>query len=294
LGPYGTPPALGYKNGEQINKKLDGLKTQLQRGNGVKIDKNGKYTKLPKPTLPSSLINSQNQNIELANFDNIKFTYATISTVYSTGIFDPSIKYIYKYIDLPADEILPPVVTPPEPEEVDDRPERIILGVFGKNGNPIDPLSKIEYWGPDLTGLDLEKKSSIFEKAPWIKGEKWILDKAVDRNGNNLNVVSWNSLDDKVYLWRKNGVERYSKTNPDPDNGGWEMLRYKDKINFTGDNEYLKFKENDFFVQVQPNDISDYRDYYDYLTQKSLDKNNVPAEDRPEILSQVQLLYTDK
>jgi hypothetical protein len=292
LGPYGTPPALGYKNGEQVNKKLDGLKTQLQRGNGVKIDKNGKYTKLPKAVFPTNLVNSQ--NIESTNFDNIKFTYATISTIYSTGIFDPTKDYKYKYIDLPADEVLPPVVTPPEPEEVDDRPERIILGVFGKNGNPIDPLSKIEYWGTDVTGLDLEKKSSIFEKAPWIKGEKWILDKAIDKNGNKLNVVSWNSLDDKVYLWKKNGVERYSKTNPDPDNGGWEMIRYKDKINFTGDNEYLKFKENDFFVQVQPNDIGDYRDYYDYLTQKSLDKNKVPAEDRPEILSQIELLFSDK
>jgi len=62
LGPYGTPPALGYKNGEQINKKLDGLKTQLQRGNGVKIDKNGKYTKLPKAVFPTNLVN--NTNIE--------------------------------------------------------------------------------------------------------------------------------------------------------------------------------------------------------------------------------------
>ena len=291
LGPYGTPPALGYKSGAQVNKELDNLKTQLQRGNGVKIDKKGKYTKLPKAVFPTNL--AANQNIVSTNFDNITFTYVTISTVYSTGIFDPTKDYFYRYIDLPADEILPPVVTPPEPEEVDDRPERIILGIFGKNGNPIDPLSKIEYWETDVTGLDLEKKSSIFEKAPWIKGEKWVLDNAVDRNGNKLNIVSWNSLDDKVYLWRKGSAEVYSKTSPDPD-GGWEMLRYKDKMDFTGDNEYLKFKEDDFFVQVQLNDTVDYRDYYDYLTQKSLDKNKVPAEDRPEILSQVELLYTDK
>jgi hypothetical protein len=81
---------------------------------------------------PTNLVNSQ--NIVSTNFDNIKFTYVTVSTIYSTGIFDPTKDYFYKYIDLPADEILPPVVTPPEPEEVDDRPERIILGVFGKNG----------------------------------------------------------------------------------------------------------------------------------------------------------------
>jgi hypothetical protein len=75
-----------------------------------------------------------------------KFDYFTLSTVYSTGIFNKEIKYLYQYIDLPADIeptadplIIPKVIT-------ESTPTNIILGVFDSQGTPVDPTSNKLKW----------------------------------------------------------------------------------------------------------------------------------------------------
>ena len=281
LGPYGTPPALGYKNSEEVLKKLDSLSTQLQKGDGFKIDKSGKYTKVPK-----KFLNENNKPIE--SFDNIIFTYATISTIYSTGIFDPNVNYTYKYVDIDSDQELPEFITPPEEPEIDYTPDRIVLGIFNKNGTAIDPNSKVQYWGVNYSGLELEKKDSIFEKAPWIKSEKWIFDKSIDYR----NTINWQTLDSPIYSWKKNGQVVKQKNSP---GDGWDKIKYKDVINFDKEeNQYLKYLEDDFFVEFETSSINEYREYYLYLTEQSFEKNKVPAEDRPEILQQVEKLFSEK
>jgi len=281
LGPYGTPPALGYKNSEEVFKKLNNLSTLLQKGDGFKIDKNGKYTKVKK-----EFLNENNKLVE--SFDNKIFTYVTISTIYSTGIFEPTENYIYKYIDIDSDQELPEFKTPTESTEIDYSPDRIVLGIFNKNGTAIDPNSKVQYWGINYNGTELEKKESIFEKAPWIKNEKWIFDKSIDYR----NTINWQTLDSPIYSWKKNGKILKQKDSP---GDGWDKIKYKDVINFDKEeNQYLKYLEDDFFVEFETSSINEYREYYLFLTKQSFDKNNVSAEDRVEILQQVEKLFSEK
>jgi len=281
LGPYGTPPALGYKNSEEILKKLDKVSTLLQKGDGFKIDKNGKYTKVPKKF-------TNENNVKIESFDNSIFTYVTVSTIYSTGIFKPTENYFYKYIDIEADQELPEFITPPEDLDIDNSPDKIILGIFNKNGTPIDPNSKLQYWGITQDGLDLEKKDSIFEKAPWIKSEKWVFDKSIDYK----NSITWQTIDSPIYSWKKNGRVLKQENSP---GDGWDKIKYKDVINFDKEeNQYLKYLEDDFFVEFKKSSINEYRSYYLYLTEQAFDKNKVPAEDRYEILQQIEKLFSDK
>lgn len=281
LGPYGTPPALGYKNSEEVLKKLDNLSTLLQKGDGFKIDKNGKYTKVKK-----EFLNENNNSVE--SFDNKNFTYVTISTIYSTGIFKPNENYIYKYVDIDSDQELPEFKTPTEGTEIDYAPDRIVLGIFNKNGTAIDPNSKVQYWGMNYDGTELEKKDSIFEKAPWIKSEKWIFDKSIDYR----NTINWQTIDSPIYSWKKNGQILKQKDSP---GDGWDKIKYKDVINFDKEeNQYLKYLEDDFFVEFETSSINEYREYYLFLTKQSLDRNNVSAEDRVEILQQVEKLFSEK
>ena len=144
--------AAGYslKNGKEINTKLDKVKTLLQKGDGVEIDRSGKYTKKPKkPTgsgATSSTSTGENSDYNLGDssgnngLGNLQFSYITISTIYSTGTFIPEENYVYRYINLPADEELPEVITPEEAPEKDIKPDRIIFGIYNKNGTPINPM----------------------------------------------------------------------------------------------------------------------------------------------------------
>jgi hypothetical protein len=289
FGPYGTPQALGYKSGQEVQQKIDKLKTQLQKGAGVKIDKNGKFTRVPKQFNNE---NTDSQSFETdKSLNNIQFTYVTISTIYSTGVFDEKADYLYKYIDIEADEPLPEVVTPPEPPEPDLRPERIIFGIFKNDGTPMDPSEKIKYWAPTTDGLDLEIKDSIFERAPWIKREKWIFNKSIDYP----NMINWKMLDTEMFIWRKNGVIKKQLDNPDPDNGGWERLKYKDVIDFgKEENQYLKYKEDDYITEFTQGTIMSYRNYYNFLIEKAMNKFKVPPEDRPEVMVQVEKIFSEK
>ncbi len=289
FGPYGTPQALGYKSGQQINENLDKVKTQLQKGAGVKIDKNGKYTKVAKQFNNE---NTESQESETdSSLTNKQFTYVTISTVYSTGLFDEKTEYIYKYIDIEPDQELPNVITPPDPPEPDLRPERIIFGIFKEDGSPMDPTEKIKYWAPTSDGLNLQIQDSIFERAPWIKGEKWIFSKSIDFP----NMISWKMLGPEFYLWRKGGEIKRQLANPDPDNGGWERLKYRDILDFNNEEfQYLKYKEDDYVTEFTPATISSYRNYYDFLIDKGMKKYKVPPEDRPEVMTQVEKIFSEK
>ncbi len=298
LGPYGTPPALGYKNGKEINTKLDKVKTLLQKGDGVEIDRSGKYTKKPKkPTgsgATSSSSTGENSDYNLGDssggngLGNLQFSYITISTIYSTGAFIPEENYVYRYINLPADEELPEVVTPEEAPEKDIKPDRIIFGIYNKNGTAINPMSKIKYWGPNQLGTDLEIQDTIFEAAPWIINEKWIFGKSIDYKDS----LSWQTLEIENYKWKKGSSIKTQKDSPGDD---WQKLKYKDVINFNNEKyQYLKYKEDDYIVEFGTPTIGDYRRYYDYLVEKELVKRNVGPEDRADVLSQVEKLFSDE
>ena len=288
LTPYGTPQALGYKNGEDLQGKLDKFITETKRGDGVSIDKNGNYTKVVDPRKLQSSTNNQQQT---GSSPLPEFVFATISTIYSTGIFNPEINYRYQYIDLPDDlepeEEKTPLVDEDE-ERNKDLPDRIILGIFDKNGIPFNPTDKIKYWGPTPDGLDLEIQDSIFEKAPWIKNEKWLFDKAIDYPGLNR----WKSPTTNIYLWRKSGQQIESANSP---GDGWSLLRYRDVIDFNREeNKVQEFKKDDPIIVAQQTDVTDYRTYYDYITDQQLDAQKVEPEERVEIKKSVEEFLSQK
>jgi hypothetical protein len=288
LGPHGTPQALGYKGGDEVIKKLDKLNTELQRGDNVKIAKDGKYTKVPKPFNNENTTAVQSDN----NLSNLTFTFVTISTVYSTGVFDIGTEYLYKYYDIESDQDLAEIVTPPPPPEPDPAPNRVIFGIYRADGTPMNPTEKIKYWAPTSDGLDLQVSESIFEVAPWIKNEKWILDKAIDYPG----LYSWRSLEIELYKWKRGSEIKTQLLNPNTDaSPSWQKLKYRDVIDFNTEKyQDLKFKENEYITEFTQATIDDYRRYYDYIVEKNLIKFEVPPEDRPDVISQVEKLFSDE
>ena len=292
LTPYGTPQALGYQNGKELQGRLDKMSTEMSRGDGVSIDKTGKYTKIPNPKTLNQTSGDASGNTNGSNFPD--FVYATISTIYSTGRFIPEVDYKYQYIDLPndlePDEVATPVVDEEELRN-QDLPDRIILGIYNKDGIPIEPNAKIKYWGLSPNGLDLEIQDSIFEKAPWIKNEKWIFGKAIDYP----NVNTWKTPTTNIYIWQKWLRSDYQGATPPDDEGGWTLKRYKDVIDFNNEeNQVLKFKENDPIIVAQQTDINDYREYYNYITEQQLEAQKIPADERPEIKRDVEGYLSEK
>ena len=288
LTPYGTPQALGYKNNQDLQQKLDKFITETKRGDGVSIDKNGKYTKVIDPRKLQSSTNNQQQT---GSSPLPEFVFATISTIYSTGIFNPEINYRYQYIDLPDDlepeEEKTPLVDEDE-ERNKDLPDRIILGIFDKNGIPFNPTDKIKYWGITSDFQGLEIKDSIFEKAPWIKNEKWLFDKAIDYPGIN----SWKSPTTNIYVWKKWGQTVESADSP---GDGWQLLRYRDVIDFNREeNKVQEFKKDEPIIVAQQTDVTDYRRYYDYITDQQLDAQKVEPEERVEIKKSVEAFLSQK
>ena len=70
------------------------------------------------------------------------YGYEIIDTQYSTGTFDPAVNYTYEYIDIP----YIPVKEPPLTEggsyiddEIWEKPDHIIFGIYNWLGKPIDP-----------------------------------------------------------------------------------------------------------------------------------------------------------
>ena len=94
-GNNGRPKAMGYKSGQDIKTSLGKLKSLSGQGKGVSIDKNGKAITSPKRTDPTAIVNQPDSGSDVPNTN-----YKIVSTVYSTGEFDPSLKYKYIYKDI--------------------------------------------------------------------------------------------------------------------------------------------------------------------------------------------------
>ena len=280
LTKYGTPTALGFKAPDDVQSRLDSVKTITQKGLDIKINKGGKFDSPLRPKAKGPTFSSIGGEYA--------YDYVTVSTVYSTGQFDENVKYNYTYIDLPADPELPPVVTATA-SEINKKPERIIFGIYDSSGTPINPKDKLQYY--DLDGNNnLIKVDSIFEKASWIyQTKKWIFNASV----KNPNMYNWEILDQEDYLWKgKFGDVKMQHESPGE---GYERLKYKDVIDFNNpENQSQKYKENDFVTSfTQSGVVNDYKNYYESLTENGLNKAQIEADERPGIKREIQKLYDD-
>ncbi len=266
FGIYGSPVSIGYNNGDEIKSKLNSFKTISKKGGSIEIDEDGK------PTFISPIKTNTNGN----------YGYATVSTIFSTGQFDPNVDYLYKYIDI--DEDIEPSPDPIINDGIDDdnRPDRIIIGIFDVDGNLINPKDKIKYWDVDASG-NLIKSESIFEKASWIyQTDKWIFDKSV-------NQFSWKILQSELFHWRKWGDTIIQFNSP---GDGWEKIKYKDVINFDSEeNRIYKFKENDYITTFSEDTINEYINYYDDSANLEISKSDLSINDENELINQLKEVY---
>lgn len=185
-----------------------------------------------------------------------------ISTIYSTGTFDPNIEYQYFYKDLPSDE----VKTNSKKSELNlnaekdpyhkYKPKKLILGIYNSKGEPLNPTQFVNTIG--LSGTNIIDVPTPFKKADWVlRSPKWYLP---------TGVYQWPSYGSPTFVWEKGIQKRESKTNPNADSDpAWKIKRYEE-----GDEDIISKTDaipgNPVIVSFDLNEQVEYVDIFtDYV-----------------------------
>lgn len=242
----GRPTAIGYKGGQDLKPSLGKLQSLSKKGKEVKIDINGNPTTTP-PRSNSSTDPTPNQP-ESNSSDAPSGQYRIISTVYSTGQFDPNVKYNYIYKDIKD-----------EPTELSDKsdlnledddpykklkPKRVIFGIFNSQGEIINPMTKLKTL--DGQGNEID---TPFHVADWItRSPKWYFPNNINNQSSQYN---WPRFGSPFYYWERYGGSevRRDQGKPDPGNGpDFTRKTYDDGfrkgeyiVDFTGTSERSEF-----------------------------------------------------
>ena len=210
------PKAIGYKGAAETKQKL-------QKLNSIQASTKPKETK-PQNAASSNPndvgLDIKNQNTNTSGFPSQY--WKVLSTVYSTGEFEPNIDYKYTYINLPADEPLPEV----DPVEIGDtdpfdpyKPKTMIFGIYNSKGEVLDPNEYLKTIG--LKGNDRTEEITPFKRAEWIlRSKKWKLPQGM---------IEWPNFGTPNYVWKQQtlfgGVStRVSKKSP---GSNYSIKRYK-------------------------------------------------------------------
>jgi hypothetical protein len=257
------PKAIGFK-GNDSKEKIKELK-KLTSG-GVSSDDEGNVKK-------SDIIDN---NITESNIGNLNTDrYEILSTVFSTGKFDPNVNYKYIYIDLPPEVNKKPQLEE-EQEDVDEldkyKPETLILGVYKEDGTPLNPNEKLKV-KVIRNGLE-EEVSTPFKKASWVtQSDKWKLGE---------NASEWPSFNDPYYVWKKGVLQKTSNSKPD----GYDLKKYK-----KGDKNILTKEDaiegNPVISKFDKSDTSEYLKYYKDVLGFELGKSGLPKDEQISIKSKI-------
>jgi hypothetical protein len=278
--PGGRPKAMGYKNGEELKATLAKLQALAKKGTNVKIDKNGNATREMNPFDKSGATASisgpgpNNTDSGSGSSDNWKI----ISTVYSTGAFDPKIDYQYIYIDLPPEN--------KEPEEESDlnlenddpfdkfKPKNIILGIFRKDGTPLNPNQPLKSINVDGNG-NIIQENSIYKSADWIlQSPKWRF---------TGGAYQWPAFGLPTYTWERYlGAEKQnSKTQPSNSNPApaWQLKKYKE-----GDKNILNGEDaivgDPVIAGFDTPEINEYRSFFTDLVKFKMSQADLEQADK--------------
>lgn len=217
--------AIGYQGGADFKKAIAELEKISKTGSELTIDKDGNPTRKKKPKSKATSTQSAPTESQDSEFGQ---KWQTISTVYSTGEFDPTVDYEYTYVILPSDDEAPNDLGPTPADEVTDqddpyknyKPKRMIFGLFKHDGTPLDPREKLKTVA--LDGISVYKADTPFATADWVyKSPKWKF------QGNEY---IWPSMSDgkgqPIYVWEGPfGITRRSKTSP---GDRYSIRKYKD------------------------------------------------------------------
>jgi hypothetical protein len=284
--------AIGYQGGKDIKEALAALDKMTKIGGKLDVNKDGTFnrnvtTPTTTPDEVSDLSISQNDNLKSTGKD-----YKIIDIKYSTGDYDPSVDYLYTYINLPADDNINNIQPTPETDESDPydkyKPKRIILGIFNSKGVPLDPNSKLKTIG--FSG-DVETN---FKKADWItKSPKWVFPKST-----SPNAIVWPSFGTPIYTWERfGGVDQVdSKTQPSSKDPApsYKLKKYKkgDKNKLSG---FDAIEGDPVISGFDTSEINTYSTYFSEYTKTNmnLSKDLTDAEKKEYsdmIIKQVNVL----
>ena len=217
----GRPKALGFGGGADIKSGIGKINSLNKKMEAKKLKRYGGGTASISPTASNSN-RFGTDNPELSN----KYEYQVLSTIYSTGKFDPYVDYNFTYIDIDDDDLgqldddfdgLDFEDTDPNKDKT---PKSIIFGFYDSKGNQIEPTSNIQSYIKDSNGnitfgqaIDVDAAAGIqgIQKADWIERQR--------------NVRWFDSFGTRgpIYKWKNYGD---SATNPSNTNTTYEQLFY--------------------------------------------------------------------
>lgn len=253
--------AIGYKGGEEIKKIMAQLEKVSTAGGKTKVNSDGTVTR-DKSSQSRRNADAKYGTSDLSSKDltGTGKEWKIISTVYSTGKFDPNVEYSYTYNLLPPDdEGTTPTPEAPEEDNPFDKhkPKKIILGIFDSDGSPLDPNQTLKTIG--ISGNELTKVDTQVKAADWIlRSPKWKFAE---------NEYKWPSMGgasgEPVYLWTNaTGATSEGKKSPGK---GWSLKKYK-----KGDKNLINkvdATEGDpIIVRFEASDAKEYSNYFTEYT----------------------------
>lgn len=269
-GASNRPKAMGYKNGEEVKAALAKLQALSKNGTSVKVDKDGNVTREKNPSDKSGATASVSGP---GTSDNWKI----ISTVYSTGAFNPKIDYQYIYIDLPPENKQPEEKSDLNLENDDPfdpfKPKNIILGIFRKDGTPLNPNQPLKSINVNGNG-DIIKEDSIYKSADWIlQSPKWKFPSGV---------YQWPAFGLPTYVWeRPLSQDRNSKTQPSNNSPApaWSLKKYKE-----GDKNILNKEDaiigDPVIAGFDTPEINEYQSYFTDLVKFKMSQADLEQADK--------------
>ena len=283
------PKAIGYQGAAETAdklQKLDSIQASTKKKDTSKI---GGTSSNPNDVT----LNITNQSTNTSGFANQH--WQVLSTVYSTGVFEPNIDYTYTYIDLPADPTLPDV---PKPDLKDKdpydnyRPKSLIFGIYNSKGEVVDPNEYLKTIG--LKGNDKTEETTPFKRADWVlRSPKWKFPEGT---------IEWPSFGTPNYVWEATTFfgghsTTVSKKSPGSD---YSIKRYNagDKDILTGNPAIPNDPVIQSFDAVESethkkyyNDLIDIGLNGTELTKEEKVKTNSDINTRLDIKPQIELTY---
>ena len=275
-GGSGRTKAIGFQNGKEFKQALNNLEKLGKSGTEVEIDRDGNVTRKKRPTKPA-----KTDQPKLGDLTDMKKKWKVESTVYSTGIFDPGVDYLYSYVYLPDDEIpeeepFVPTEEPPINPYDKYKPEKIILGLFRHNGIPMNPKEKLKTVTTD--GIFASEQETPFNVADWVyKSPKWMF-----RGEDYVWPSFGGATGEPVYLWvNKIGITKESKTSP---GDGWKIKKYKEGDKNLINKDIDAIPGDPYIVKFDKGDINEYANYFsDFINAKTKTNKDLSTIDKLEI-----------
>ena len=275
-GATGRTKAIGFQKGKEFKQALNNLEKLSKSGTEVEIDRDGNVNRKKRPTKPA-----KTDQPKLSDLTDMTKKWNVESTVYSTGIFDPAVDYLYSYVYLPEDETLEeepftPTEEPPINPYDKYKPEKIILGVFRHNGIPMNPKEKLKTI--TTSGISVSEQETPFNVADWVyKSPKWMF-----RGEDYIWPSFGGSSGEPVYLWvDKIGLTRESKTSP---GDNWKIKKYKEGDKNLINKDIDAIPDDPYIVKFDKADRREYASYFsDFINTKTKTNKDLTFVDKLKI-----------